>query len=385
MQLTPEEKHLREIARKFVNKEIIPIRASADQTGEFPVNAVKAAHRAGLLTAHIPEEHGGAGLGLFPICLIAEELAGGCAGIGTSLLVNMLGTSTIMLFGSENQKARYLRTYCDEALLFSFACTEPGSGSDIAGITTNFREDGDSVLLSGQKAFITNASYADYFTVFAKRAGSGRGYSTLSAFVVSAKQEGVSVGKPLSKLGQRGSNTAPVFFDEVRVPSAARLGRVGEGLAIATHALARSRLGIAAAAVGLATAALDVALQYTKQRRQFGKPISDFQLVQGEIAELWEKVEACRALVYVAGRAYDAGDRSYGRIYAAKDFASKAAMDVVNRCVALLGAYGYIRDYPLEKMLRDARLLEIYEGSSNMQKLMLFQELRRTGSVLPPL
>jgi len=377
--LAEEERHLRDLSRTFTEREILPVRARLDETGEFPVEIIRKAHSAGLLQCHIPEQYGGAGQGLFAICLVAEELGFGCTGIGTSVLVNYLGTSTIQLFGDESQKQRYLSEYCAKPTLFSFACTEPDAGSDIGGIRTHYERREDAYVISGQKAFITNSSYADYFTVFAKRRGETRGLQSLTAFVVPRNTPGLTVGPPIRKLGQHASNTAPVFFDEIEVPANTRLGREGAGLMVATHALARSRLAIGAASVGLARAALDCALQYARQRKQFEKPLTDFQVVQCEIADMWERVAANRALVHHAARRYDSGEPGFKHIYAAKDFASKMALDVASRSLAVLGAYGYTRDFPLEKMLRDSRVLEIYEGSSTMQRLMLFNELLRDG------
>lgn len=378
--LAEEERHLRDLARTFTAREIIPVRARLDEAGEFPADILRKAHAAGLLTCHVPEQYGGAGQGLFAMCLMAEELGFGCTGVSTSMLVNYLGTSTILLFGDEAQKERYLTQFCAQPTLFSFACTEPGAGSDMGAIRTAYERRDDVYVLSGEKTFITNATYADYFTVFAKRQGASRGLQSLTAFVVPGNARGVSTGAPIRKLGQHASNTAPVFLDRVEVPAEARLGREGAGMMVATHALARSRLAIAAAAVGLARAALDCAFQYARSRRQFGKPLTDFQVVQCELAELWEHVAAQRALVHQAARRYDSGEPGFRHIYAAKDAASKMALEVANRSLAVLGAYGYTRDFPLEKMVRDARVLEIYEGSSTMQRLMLFNELLRDGT-----
>ncbi|HEX7045756.1 MAG TPA: acyl-CoA dehydrogenase family protein [Burkholderiales bacterium] len=378
--LSEEEQYLRDLARRFTEREILPVRARLDETGEFPVDIIRKAHAAGLLTAHVPEQYGGGGQGLFAICLIAEEIGYGCAGIGTSLLVNYLGTSTILLYGDAAQKHRYMSEYCAKPTLFSFACTEPEAASDMGSIRTTYERRGDTYVISGQKAFITNATYADYFTVFAKRKGEGRALQSLTAFVVPGKAPGVSVGAPIRKLGQKASNTAPVYFDEVVVPAEARLGREGAGFMVATHALARSRLGIGAAGVGLARAALDCAFEYARRRRQFDKPLTDFQAVQCEIAELWERIAAHRALVHYAARRYDRGEAGFRHIYAAKDSCSRMALEVASRSLAILGAYGYTCDFPVEKMLRDARLLEIYEGSSTMQRLMLFNELLRNGT-----
>lgn len=378
--LDEAELHLRDLSRTFTAREILPVRARLDENAEFPAEILRKAHAAGLLQCHVPEQYGGAGQGLFALCLIAEELGAGCTGVSTSILVNYLGTSTVLLFGDDAQKQRYLAEFCAKPTLFSFACTEPGAGSDMGGIRTTYERRGESYVISGQKAFITNATYADYFTVFAKRKGEGRALQSLSAFLVPRNAPGVSVGPPIRKLGQHASNTAPVFFDEVEVPAATLLGREGAGLMVATHALARSRLAIAAASVGLARAALDCAFQYARERRQFEKPLTDFQVVQCEIAELWERVAANRALVHTAARRYDGGEEGFRHIYAAKDSASKMALEVANRSLAILGAYGYTRDFPLEKMVRDARVLEIYEGSSTMQRLMLFSELLRNGT-----
>ncbi|MFL6623063.1 MAG: acyl-CoA dehydrogenase family protein [Sulfurifustaceae bacterium] len=378
--LSEAERHIRDLSRTFTEREILPVRAHLDETGEFPAEIIRKAHAAGILTCHVPEQYGGAGLGLFALCLVAEELGFGCTGVATSILVNYLGTSTILLFGDSGQQERYLSEYCAKPALFSFACTEPDAGSDMGGIRTVYERRGEAYVISGQKAFITNSSYAEYFTVFAKRKGEDRALQSLTAFVVPRKARGVTTGAPIRKLGQHASNTAPVFFDEVEVPVGARLGHEGAGLMVATHALARSRLAIAAASVGLARAALDGAFQYARSRKQFDKPLTDFQVIQCELADMWERVAANRALVHMAARRYDSGEPGFRHIYAAKDSAAKMAFDVANRSLAVLGAYGYTRDFPLEKMVRDARVLEIYEGSSTMQRLMLFNELLRDGT-----
>lgn len=378
--LSEAEQYLRDLSRTFTEREIIPVRARLDETGEFPAELIRKAHAAGLLTCNAPEQYGGAGLGLFAVCLIAEEFGFGCTGIGTSLLVNYFATGTVLLFGDAAQKERYLSEYCRKPTLFSFACTEPDAGSDIGSVRTHYERRGDTYVISGQKAFITNATYADYFTVFAKRKGESRALQSLTAFLVPRNTPGVSTGAPLRKLGQNASNTAPVFFDQVVVPESSRLGREGEGLMVATGALARSRLAIAASSVGLARAAVDYAFSYARNRKQFNKPLTDFQVIQCEIAEMWERVVAHRALVHTAARRYDRAEPGFRYIYAAKDSAARMALDVASRSLGILGGYGYTRDFPLEKMLRDARLLDIYEGSSTMQRLMLFNELLRDGT-----
>lgn len=380
--LSEAERHLRDLSRTFTEREIIPVRARLDESGEFPAEIIRKAHAAGLLACHVPEQYGGAGQGLFAVSLIAEELGFGCTGICSSVLISYLGTSTILLFGDAAQKERYLAEFCEKPTLFSFACTEPDAGSDMGSIRTSYERRGDRYVISGQKAFITNSMYADYFTVFAKRQGENRALQSLSAFIVPRSAPGVTAGPPLRKLGQHASNTAPVFFDDVEVPAGALLAREGAGMSIATNALARSRLVIAAAAVGLARAALDCAFQYARTRKQFEKPLVDFQVIQCEIADMWGRIAANRALVHNAARRYDSGTPGFRHIYAAKDSAARLAFDVASRSLGLLGGYGYTRDFPLEKMLRDARLLDIYEGSSTMQRLMIFNELLRDGTEL---
>ena len=264
----------------------------------------------------------------------------------TTVLANLLATSTILLYGSPEQQERYLTEYCAKPTLFSFACTESNAGSDLAGIETRYEKRGGGYTLDGTKRFITSASYADYFTVIAKRSGAARGLSTLAGFVVDSRTPGVTTGPPLRKLGLHASNTAAVELEDVAVPADARLGREGQGLEIASGSLLRSRLCMAAAGVGVARAALEHALAYVRERRQFDRPLSDFQAVQCEIAELWEKIEADRALVWMTARRYDAGEDVDRYVYAAKDHASKMAIDVTGRCMALLGAYGYTTEHP---------------------------------------
>jgi acyl-CoA dehydrogenase len=381
-ELNHDERALQRLARRFTEREIVPQRARLDATGEFPLEILRKAFDAGLLSAWVPEAHGGAGLGLFAVCLMAEELGAGCPGVGTSLMVNYLGTGPLVLFATVEQKSRYLDEYCRRLTLVSFACTEPEAGSDLGGIRTRYRRDGDRFVIDGSKQFITNAGYADYFVTVARREGGRRGLGGLSLFVVPKATPGVSVGKPIEKMGQRCSNTAPVFFEGVTVPSDSLVGGEGEGIRLVYASVLRSRLAIASAAVGLGRAALEHAFQYARKRRQFEQPLADFQAVQLQIAELWARLEAARSLVRVTARRYDLGHEVAKEICAAKDHASRVAMDTTSSCLELLGGYGYTKDHPLEKMMRDAKLFQIYEGTSTMQKLTVFQQLLRQGTVV---
>ncbi len=374
-ELSEEQQAFRDLARDFTRQEIIPRARQADESGEFPLEVLRRAHQAGLLNLEVPEEYGGAGLGAFEVALIAEEMGAGCAGITTSLLGNGLALLPILLFGSAEQKVRFLPAFCAEPRLAAFCLTEPGAGSDASAVSTVARREGGEYVLDGVKTFITNGGLASLYTVIASTDRS-RGARGLSAFVVPADTPGLSTGKKERKMGQRASDTREVIFEGVRIPAENRLGKEGEGFRILVETLNRARVGVAAIGVGLARAAFEAARDYAHQRVQFGKPIASYQAVQFMLADMAIGVETARLLTWRAARAYDRGEAEAERLSAmAKCYASDTAMRITTDAVQILGGYGYMQDYPVEKFMRDAKLLQIYEGTNQIQRLIIARRL----------
>ena len=379
--LSNEQRALRELARDFADREIRPVAAEYDERSQHPDDVIAKAHEVGLMNPHIPEEYGGPGLSAFEQILIGEELAWGCSGIATSIVANILGSLPVLLAGSDEQKREWLSQLLEEPLLCSFALTEPGAGSDVSAIqTTAARRDGDYVL-NGSKMFITNAGQAGWFVVFAST-DRGAGHRGLSAFVVPAESEGIVVEEHLDKLGQRATDTSALAFHEVRVPAANRLGQEGEGFKIAMRTLDFTRPGTAAGAVGVARAAFEHAVGYSKGRIQFGQPIAINQGVNFLIADMAAEIEAARLLTWQAAWLIDQGERATLQSSYAKRFAGDTAMKVTTDTVQIFGGYGYMKEYPVEKLMRDAKLFQIYEGTSQIQRLVIAREifLPRSGS-----
>jgi alkylation response protein AidB-like acyl-CoA dehydrogenase len=373
--LSEEQEAFRELARDFARREIAPVAAAYDEREEFPWEVVQKAHRAGLMNLEVPEEYGGPGLGPLEVALIAEELAVGCAGIATTLLGNGLALLPILLFGTAEQKERFLPEFCAEPRLAAFCLTEPSAGSDIAAVSTTARREGSEYVLEGVKTFITNGGVASLYTVVAAT-DRKRGARGLSLFVVPAGTPGLSTGKKERKLGQRASDTREVIFEGVRVPEENRLGREGHGFQMALATLERARVGVAAIAVGVARAALDAARAYARQRVQFGQPIIGHQAVQLMLADMAMGVETARLLTWRAAWAFAQSKPGAEMLSAmAKCYASDVAMRVATDAVQVFGGYGYMRDYPVEKYLRDAKLLQIYEGTNQIQRLMIARRL----------
>jgi acyl-CoA dehydrogenase len=374
--LSEEQRALRALARTFAENEIRPRERECDERMRHPGEAIAKAHEVGLMNLHVPEEYGGPGLSCFDGLLVGEELYRGCAGIGTSISANALGAGPVILFGSEAQKARWLPPLLESPILCSFGLSEPGAGSDVASMKTTAVRDGEDYLLNGSKTFITNAGYASWAVVFAKtdpRAGS-RG---LSAFVVPMDAPGVTVEKHLEKMGQRATDTSAFALDGVRVPAANRLGEEGDGFKIAMATLDFTRPGTAAGAVGVAQAAYEHSVAYAKARVAFDLPIAMHQGVNFMIADMATEIEAARLLCWQAAWMLDSG---YGRgatLYSsfAKRFAADTAMKVTTDAVQVFGGYGYIKEYPVEKLMRDAKLFQIYEGTSQIQRLVIAKEI----------
>ena len=372
--LSDEQRALRDLAHDFAEKEIRPVAADYDERSQHPADVVAAAHEIGLMNPHIPEEYGGPGLSAFEQMLIGEELAWGCSGIATSIVANILGSLPVLIAGSDEQKRRWLPPLLDAPLLCSFALTEPEAGSDVAAIQTTAVRAGDDYVLNGSKMFITNAGQAAWFVVFAST-DRGAGHRGLSAFVVPADAEGVVVEKHLDKLGQRATDTSALAFHEVRVPAADRLGEENEGFKIAMRTLDFTRPGTAIGAVGVARAAYEYAVEYAKQRVQFGEPIAMNQGVNFLVADMAAEIEAARLLTWQAAWLIDQGERATLQSSYAKRFAADTAMKVTTDAVQIFGGYGYMKEFPVEKLMRDAKLFQIYEGTSQIQRLVIAREI----------
>jgi acyl-CoA dehydrogenase len=372
--LSDEQRALRDLAREFATKEIRPVAADYDVRSQHPADVIAKAHEVGLMNPHIPEGYGGPELSAFEQILIGEELAWGCSGIATSIVANILGSLPVLLAGSEDQKREWLAPLLAEPLLCSFALTEPGAGSDVAAIQTTAVRDGADYVLNGSKMFITNAGEAAWFVVFAStdRDAGRRG---LSAFVVPADSHGIVVEQHLDKLGQRATDTSALAFQDVRVPLANRLGEEGEGFKTAMRTLDLTRPGTAAGAVGVAQAAFEYAIDYSKSRVQFGQPIAMNQGVNFLVADMAAEIEAARLLTWQAAWLIDQGKRATLQSSFAKRFAADTAMNVTTDAVQIFGGYGYMKEYPVEKLMRDAKLFQIYEGTSQIQRLVIAREI----------
>ena len=374
--LTPEQRELRALAREFAEKEIRPKAAEYDEHQTHPADLVAKAHEVGLMNVHVPEEYGGAGLPVFEGMLVGEELCWGCSGIGVSITVNTLGAAPVMIAGSDEQKRTWLPPLLEAPLLCSFALSEPDAGSDAARIKTTAERRGDEYVLNGSKMFITNAGHAAWSVVFASTDKS-QGHRGLSAFLVPMNAEGVVVEKHLDKMGQRATDTSAFALTDVVVPTANRLGEEGDGFKIAMQTLDFTRPGTAAGAVGVAQAAYDYAVEYARERVTFGVPIAMHQGVSFLIADMATEIEAARLLTWQAAWMLDSGYGRKATLYSsfAKRFAADTAMKVTTDAVQIFGGYGYIKEYPVEKLMRDAKLFQIYEGTSQIQRLVIAKEI----------
>src|SRR5437867_6736186 len=372
--LTYEQKALRDLAHDFAEREIRPKEREYDEHSTHPADVLAKAHGLGLMNVHIPEAYGGAALGAFEGMLIGEELCWGCSGIGTAIAAAGLGHGPVILAGTEEQKRTWLPPLVDEVVLSSFALTEPNAGSDVSGIQTTAVRHGDDYVLNGSKMFITNAGYAAWLTVFASTDRS-TGHRGLTALIVPADADGVVIEKHLDKMGQRSTDTSAVAFQDVRIPVANRLGEEGEGFKIAMRTLDFTRPGTAIGAVGVARAAFDYAAHYAKERVQFGMPIAMNQGVNFLIADMATKIEAARLLCWQAAWMIDNGMRATLQSSYAKRFAADTCMEVTTDAVQIFGGYGYMKEYPVEKLMRDAKLFQIYEGTSQIQRLVIAREL----------
>ncbi|MEU7869665.1 acyl-CoA dehydrogenase family protein [Dactylosporangium sp. NPDC049140] len=372
----PEE-HIavREAVRAVCDGKVAPNAATADETSEFPQASYDALRAADFHAPHIPEEYGGAGADALATAIVIEEVARACASSSLIPAVNKLGTMPLLLAGSHELKQRYLSPVARGDAMFSYCLSEPEAGSDAAGMKTRAELDGDTWVLNGVKRWITNAGVSEYYTVFAVTDPTARSRG-ISAFVVEKSDPGVSFGAPEKKLGIKGSPTREVYLDNVRIPADRIIGDPGTGFGTAMRTLDHTRVTIAAQALGIAQGALDFALGYVQERRQFGKAIADFQGIQFMLADMGMKLEAARQLTYAAAAKSERGDADltyFGA--AAKCFASDAAMSITTDAVQLLGGYGYTKDFPLERMMRDAKITQIYEGTNQVQRIVMARQL----------
>jgi len=372
--LSDEQKALIETARRFSRERIAPVAAECDREARFPRDVFEAAHELGLVNATVEPEYGGAGLQEMDNALIAEELAWGCTGIQTSLLANTLALTPIRLGGSEEQKKKYLGMLTAEPLFASYCTTEPSGGSDVAGLKTTFRAVGDEFVLNGEKCWITNASLASFYVVFATSDPAKR-HDGIAAFVVDRDTPGLKVGKHEDKLGQRASDTAAVHFEDVKVPKQNLIAPEGAGFKLAMETFNQTRPDIGAMATGLMQRCLDECVAYAKQRQTFGKAIAEHQLVQAMLAEMAIGAEATRLLYQKAAWNLDHGVRDPIVSSCAKAFGADRAMQTAIDAVQVFGGNGYVRDYPVEKLMRDAKVLQIYEGTSQIQRLVIARSL----------
>jgi alkylation response protein AidB-like acyl-CoA dehydrogenase len=376
--LSPEQREVRELVRAVARERIAPRAAEIDRSGEFPWDVVELFRENGLFGILFDEDHGGVGESALLALVAIEELSKACATSGLILAVQELGSLALKLHGTEEQKRRFLPRLASGEWLVAYALTEAGSGSDSAAMRSEARRDGDEYVLDGSKRFITNAGVADLYVCFAKT-DPDAGHEGVSAFAVEAGTPGFQVGRLEAKMGIRGSTTGELFFDGCRLPVANRIGGEGDGFRIAMRVLDRSRPGIAAQGLGLAQGATDYAVEYARQRRTFGKPIGSHQLVAGMLAGMETKCEAARGLLYRCGRAIDEGADGHELTKLSamtKLFCTDVAMEVTTDAVQVLGGYGYVSEYPVERMMRDAKITQIYEGTNEIQRLVIARTMR---------
>jgi len=373
--LTEEQRMIKDLARQIAEEHVKPVRGELDETGEFPWEIMKILAQADMFRVFIPEQYGGLGTGALELCLVVEELSRVCLGISTTYAANALGTYPILLFGSEEQKQKYLPDIADGKRLVAFALTEPNAGSDAGGIQTTATKDGDYYILNGRKQWITNGGEAEIYTVIALTDKS-KGARGASAFIVEKGTPGFSFGKKENKMGIRASATRELIFEDCKVPKENLLSREGMGFIVAMKTLDQSRVGVGAQGLGVAQGAFEEAAKFAKQRIQFGQPVISFQAVQHMLADMAIQIEAARALIYSVARYVDSGAKDITKPSAmAKTFATDVAMKVTVDAVQIMGGSGYMKEYPVEKMMRDAKILQIYEGTNQIQRNVIGQEI----------
>jgi alkylation response protein AidB-like acyl-CoA dehydrogenase len=379
--LTDEQKMIKDLAHKIAEEKVRPVAAKYDKSEEFPWDILKVIADSDLFGLFIPEEYGGMGVSVFNLCLATEELSRACGGIAVCYAASALGTFPIILFGNEEQKKKYLPDLASGKKIAAFGLTEPEAGSDAGALKTTARKEGDHYVLNGTKHFITNGGEAQTYTVVAIT-DKNKGARGASAFIVEKGTKGFSFGKKEEKLGIRASITQELVFNECKVPKENLLSKEGMGFIVTMKTFDMSRPGVAAQALGIAQGALELAVKYARQREQFGKAISSFQGIQWMLADMATEIEAARALVYASARMVDSGAKDVGKDSAmAKLFASDVAMKVSTDALQIYGGYGYMRDYPIEKYMRDAKITQIYEGTNQIQRniiaLALIKELAK--------
>ncbi|MEA1928351.1 MAG: acyl-CoA dehydrogenase family protein [Candidatus Auribacterota bacterium] len=378
--LTEDQEMIKDLARQIAEEKFKPIRAEMDEKDEFPWELVEVLRASDMFGIYLPEEYGGLGGGVMELCLAVEEMSRVCGGMSLFLAATALASFPILLFGSDEQKQKYLPDLASGKHLAAFALTEPDSGSDAGATKTTAVKDGDNYILNGTKCFITNGSVADIVTVIAMTDKS-RGSRGASAFIVEKGMEGFSVGKEEEKMGIRASSTSELIFEDCKVPKENLISREGMGFIVAMKTLDQSRPGVASQALGIAQGALDAAVEYARQRKQFDRPIITFQGLRWILADMATRVEATRALVYSVARAVDAGEKRIAKDSAiCKLFASDTAMSVTTDAVQIFGGYGYMKEYPVEKMMRDAKITQIYEGTNQIQRDVIGTQLVRESA-----
>ncbi len=366
--LTEEQIMIRDLARQIAVEKIVPVRAELDEHNRFPSEIMKALAQADLLGLYIPEEYGGLGKKSLELCIAVEELSKACVGVSTSYAANALGTYPILLYGSEAQKKKYLPDIASGKRLVAFGLTEANAGSDAGGVQTTAKLDGNEYVINGTKQWITNGGEADIYTVIAITDRS-KGPRGASAFIVEKGTPGFTFGKKENKMGIRASSTTELIFNNCRIPKENIIAKEGMGFIVAMKTLDSSRTGVGAQGVGVAQGAIDEAIKFAKQRVQFGQPVTSFQAVQHMLADMQTLTEAARSLVYSVARFVDSGAKDISRASAmAKLFATDIAMKVTTDAVQVMGGSGYMKEYPVEKMMRDAKILQIYEGTNQIQR-----------------
>ena len=373
--LTEEQQMIRDLARQIAEEKIVPVRAELDETGEFPWEIIKVLAQSDMLGLFIPEEYGGLGKGCLELCIAVEELSRACVGVSTSYAANALGTFPLLLFGTDDQKKKYVPEIAAGKKLVAFGLTEANAGSDAGGIQTTARLDGDYYVLNGTKQWITNGSVADVYTIIAITDKS-KGPRGASAFIVEKGTPGFSFGKKENKMGIRCSITTELVFDNCHIPKENIIGKEGMGFIVAMKTLDASRTGVGAQGLGVAQGAFDEAVKFARQRVQFGHPIISYQAIQHMLADMAIEIEAARALIYAVARFIDSGAKDVSKESAcAKTFATDLGMRVTTNALQVMGGSGYMKDYPVEKMMRDAKLLQIYEGTNQIQRNVIGQAL----------
>jgi acyl-CoA dehydrogenase len=370
-ELTDEQKEMKELARKFTKNEIIPVASELDNKAEMPMEIIKKAFEIGLWNFNIPLEYGGLGLNHITESILLEEIAYGCLGIHGAWAGNSLGLSPIIIAGNDEQKNQWLTQFIHEPLFAAFCITEPDAGSDVSAMRTKAKKDGEYYILNGVKHFITHGGISRLHTIFARTDNNDKGARGLSAFLVSGNSDGLLMGKVEDKMGDRASHISEVILEDVKVPACNLLGNEGSGFKIAMQTLDRTRMSIGAAAVGVARRAYEEALEYSKNRVQFGKPICRHQSIAFMLADMATEIEAARALVWHAAWQMDNGNPSPKLGAMSKLFAADMAMKITVDAVQIFGGYGYIKEYPVEKLMRDAKILQIYEGTQQIQRIVI--------------